>query len=169
MLIEHDPHLVIESTMLAGYAMQADICFVYIRGEYVRPAQVLEKAVDEAYAKGYVGKNILGSGWDCEFVVHRGAGAYICGEETALMTSLEGNRGYPRFKPPFPAAVRRVGHADHDQQHRDAGLRALDSRARPRVVRLDRQRREEQRPQALLPSAATSSGPGSTKSGWAIR
>jgi len=102
-LIEHDPHLVIESTMLAGFAMQADICFVYIRGEYVRPARVLEQAVQQAYAKGYLGKNIFGSGWSCEFVVHRGAGAYICGEETALMTSLEGNRGYPRFKPPFPA------------------------------------------------------------------
>jgi NADH-quinone oxidoreductase subunit F len=102
-LVEHDPHLVIESTMLSGYAMQADICFIYIRGEYVRPAKVLEKAVAEAYAKGYVGQNVLGSGWSCEFIIHRGAGAYICGEETALMSSLEGDRGYPRFKPPFPA------------------------------------------------------------------
>jgi NADH-quinone oxidoreductase subunit F len=102
-LIEHDPHLVIESTMLSGYAMQADACFIYIRGEYVKGAQRLERAAAEAYAKGYVGKNILGSGWSCEFVVHRGAGAYICGEETALMSSLEGDRGYPRVKPPFPA------------------------------------------------------------------
>jgi NADH-quinone oxidoreductase subunit F len=102
-LIEHDPHLVIESTMLSGYAMQADICFIYIRGEYVKGAQILERAAAEAYARGYVGRNILGSGWSCDFVVHRGAGAYICGEETALMSSLEGDRGYPRFKPPFPA------------------------------------------------------------------
>jgi NADH-quinone oxidoreductase subunit F len=102
-LVEHDPHLVIESTMLAGYAIQADACYIYIRGEYVRPARILEKAVEEAYEKGYCGKNILGSGWSCDFVVHRGAGAYICGEETALMSSLEGDRGYPRYKPPFPA------------------------------------------------------------------
>ena len=103
LLMEKDPHLVVESTMISGYAMQADICFIYIRGEYVHAARTLERAIEEAYAKGYVGKNILGSGWDCELVLHRGAGAYICGEETALMTSLEGNRGYPRFKPPFPA------------------------------------------------------------------
>jgi len=102
-LIEEDPHLVIESTLLSGYAMQADACYVYIRGEYVKGAETLIKAAAEAYAKGYAGKNIMGSGWDCEFVVHRGAGAYICGEETALMSSLEGNRGYPRVKPPFPA------------------------------------------------------------------
>ena len=104
LLIEEDPHLVVESTLLSGYAMQADACYVYIRGEYVKGYEALVKATAEAYAKGYAGKNILGSGWDCEFVVHRGAGAYICGEETALMSSLEGDRGYPRFKPPFPAA-----------------------------------------------------------------
>ncbi len=103
LLIEHDPHLVIESTMLSGYAIQADVCFIYIRGEYVRGALALERAAAEAYAKGYIGKDVLGSGWSCELVVHRGAGAYICGEETALMTSLEGDRGYPRVKPPFPA------------------------------------------------------------------
>jgi len=102
-LMEKDPHLVVESTMIAGYAMQADACFIYIRGEYVYPARMLEQAVVAAYEKGYAGKNILGSGWDCDIVVHRGAGAYICGEETALMTSLEGDRGYPRIKPPFPA------------------------------------------------------------------
>jgi NADH-quinone oxidoreductase subunit F len=102
-LIEHDPHLVLESTMLSGYAMQADICFIYIRGEYVKGARTLERAAAEAYAKGYIGKNILGTDWSCEFIVHRGAGAYICGEETALMSSIEGRRGYPRYKPPFPA------------------------------------------------------------------
>jgi NADH-quinone oxidoreductase subunit F len=102
-LMEKDPHLVVESTMIAGYAMRADACFIYIRGEYVHPARMLEQAVVAAYGKGYAGKNILGSGWDCDIVVHRGAGAYICGEETALMTSLEGDRGYPRVKPPFPA------------------------------------------------------------------
>jgi NADH-quinone oxidoreductase subunit F len=103
LLIEQDPHLVVESTMLAGYAMQCDACFIYSRGGYVKGSRILEQARAEAYARGYAGKNILGSGWDCEFVVHRGAGAYICGEETALMSSLEGDRGYPRYKPPFPA------------------------------------------------------------------
>ena len=104
LLMEHDPHLVVESTMLSGYAMQTDICFIYIRGEYVQATKMLERAIAEATDKGYIGKNILGSGWDCELVLHRGAGAYICGEETALMSSLEGDRGYPRVKPPFPAA-----------------------------------------------------------------
>jgi NADH-quinone oxidoreductase subunit F len=102
-LLEHDPHLVVESTLLSGYAIQADACFIYIRGEYVRAARNLERAIAEAYAKGYAGKGIMGSAFDCEIVLHRGAGAYICGEETALMSSLEGDRGYPRVKPPFPA------------------------------------------------------------------
>jgi NADH-quinone oxidoreductase subunit F len=103
LLMEKDPHLVIEGSMCSAYAMRADVCYIYIRGEFTHPAGVMEQAVREAYDKGYAGKNILGSGWDCELVVHVGAGAYICGEETALMTSLEGDRGYPRFKPPFPA------------------------------------------------------------------
>jgi NADH-quinone oxidoreductase subunit F len=102
-LMERDPHLVVEGCMVSAYAIRARICFIYIRGEYVYATRVLEKAIAEAYAKGYCGKNILGSGWDCELVLHVGAGAYICGEETSLMTSLEGNRGYPRLKPPFPA------------------------------------------------------------------
>jgi NADH-quinone oxidoreductase subunit F len=104
LLMEHDPHLVLESTMISAYALQADIAFIYIRGEYVYAAEVLNRALAEAYARGYVGRRVMGGDWSCELVVHRGAGAYICGEETALMTSLEGNRGYPRIKPPFPAA-----------------------------------------------------------------
>ena len=103
LLMEKDPHLVVEGSMISAYAIQADICFIYIRGEFVLGVEVMERAIAEAYDKGYAGKNILGSGWDCELVLHRGAGAYICGEETALMDSLEGKRGYPRFKPPFPA------------------------------------------------------------------
>jgi len=103
LLMEQDPHMTLEGCMIGAYAMRADACYIYIRGEFVLGARVLEKAVTEAYAKGYAGKNICGSGWDCELVVHRGAGAYICGEETALMTSLEGERGNPRVKPPFPA------------------------------------------------------------------
>jgi NADH-quinone oxidoreductase subunit F len=103
LLMEQDPHLVIEGSLVASYAMRCAVCYVYIRGEYVAAARILEKAIEEAYAKGYAGKNVLGGEWSCELVLHRGAGAYICGEETALMTSLEGNRGYPRLKPPFPA------------------------------------------------------------------
>ncbi len=103
LLMEKDPHLMLEGCLLSSYAIRASACFVYIRGEYVHATRVLETAIAEAYAKGYAGRNILGSGWSCELVLHVGAGAYICGEETALMTSLEGNRGYPRLKPPFPA------------------------------------------------------------------
>jgi NADH-quinone oxidoreductase subunit F len=103
LLMERDPHMTLEGCMIGAYAMQADACFIYIRGEFVRAAQILEKAVAEAYAKGFAGDNVCGTGWNCELVVHRGAGAYICGEETALMTSLEGERGNPRVKPPFPA------------------------------------------------------------------
>ncbi len=103
LLMEEDPHLLIEGCLIGAFAIRASIAFIYIRGEYTLAAKVLERAVLEAKAKGYVGRNILGSHWDCEVVVHRGAGAYICGEETALMDSLEGGRGNPRNKPPFPA------------------------------------------------------------------
>src|SRR5512139_1006188 len=89
LMMERDPHLVIEGTLLGAYGCRAGAAYIYIRGEYVFGAGVLERALEEARAKGYVGKNILGSGWDCEVWVHRGAGAYICGEETALMSSLE--------------------------------------------------------------------------------
>ena len=103
LLMELDPHLVLEGCLLSSYAIGAETCYIYIRGEFVHGARVLERAVAEAYAKGYAGKKIFGSDYGCELIVHRGAGAYICGEETALMTSLEGERGYPRVKPPFPA------------------------------------------------------------------
>jgi len=103
LLMEKDPHLMIEGCLIGAFAMRASACYIYIRGEYVFAARILERAIAECYAKTYAGKNILGSGWNCELVLHVGAGAYICGEETALMTSLEGNRGYPRLKPPFPA------------------------------------------------------------------
>src|SRR5690606_26619217 len=88
---------------IAGYAIGSHVGYIYIRGEYVREAKLLNAAIDEAYAAGYLGKNILGTGFDFEITVHRGAGAYICGEETGLLNSLEGKRGEPRVKPPFPA------------------------------------------------------------------
>jgi NADH-quinone oxidoreductase subunit F len=105
LIIEKDPHQLLEGTIIAAYALDCHQAFIYIRGEFFDGARILEKAIAEAYAKGYIGKNILGSGYDLELVLHRGAGAYICGEETALLESLEGKRGQPRLKPPFPAVV----------------------------------------------------------------
>jgi NADH-quinone oxidoreductase subunit F len=104
-IIRHDPHKLIEGALIAGYAMRARAAYIYIRGEYIREAQVLFAAVEEAYAKGFLGKNACGSGYDFDVFVHRGAGAYICGEETAMIESLEGKKGQPRLKPPFPAGV----------------------------------------------------------------
>jgi NADH-quinone oxidoreductase subunit F len=104
-IVEGDPHLLIEGSLIACYAIGANDCYVYIRGEFVKGARALEKAVEEAYRHGALGENVLGTGFRLNMTVHRGAGAYICGEETALLTSLEGNRGYPRIKPPFPAVV----------------------------------------------------------------
>ena len=103
LLIEQDPHAVIEGTLIAAYAIQSHTAFIYIRGELAFGAKVLERAVEEATHAGYIGKNILDKGYDLDLIVHRGAGAYICGEETALLSSLEGGRGWPKVKPPFPA------------------------------------------------------------------
>lgn len=105
LIIERDPHQLLEGAIISAYALGCHYAFIYIRGEFAYGAEVLNKAIAEAYEKGYLGKNILGSGFDLDLVVHRGAGAYICGEETALLESLEGKRGHPRLKPPFPAVV----------------------------------------------------------------
>lgn len=102
-LVEKDPHQIIEGAIIAAYAVGARRAFVYIRGEFFLGVKRWIKAISDAYARGYLGKNILGSGFDLEMSVHRGAGAYICGEETAMIDSLEGKRGEPRLKPPFPA------------------------------------------------------------------
>ena len=104
-IMRHDPHLFIEGCLIASYAMKAHACYVYLRGEYVDERIALQKAVDEAYAAGLLGKNAAGSGWDFDLYLHHGAGAYICGEETALLESLEGKKGQPRLKPPFPAGA----------------------------------------------------------------
>ena len=109
-LMEQRPHTLIEGIICSSMALEAKQAFIYIRGEYYKAAKVLNKAVDEAYAAGFLGKDIFGSGKDLDLVVHRGAGAYICGEETALLTSLEGYRGYPKLKPPFPAISGLYGH-----------------------------------------------------------
>ncbi len=104
-IIRHDPHKLIEGCLIAGFAMRAVVAYIYIRGEFIRERQQLQAAIDEAYAAGLVGKNACGSGYDFEVILHHGAGAYICGEETALLESLEGKKGQPRMKPPFPANV----------------------------------------------------------------
>jgi NADH-quinone oxidoreductase subunit F len=102
-LMERDPHQMLEGIVLACYAIGAESAYIYIRGEMVLGSKILERAIGEARAAGYIGHNILGTGTHVDVWVHRGAGAYICGEETALLESLEGKRGLPRIKPPFPA------------------------------------------------------------------
>ncbi len=102
-ILEFNPHLLIEGIALACYAITAKTCYLYIRGEYDDYVRHVQRAVDDAYARGYLGQNVLGSGVSFDLVVHAGAGAYICGEESSLMESLEGKRAYPRVKPPFPA------------------------------------------------------------------
>jgi NADH-quinone oxidoreductase subunit F len=102
-LLERDPHAVLEGMLIAACAIGSHKAYVYIRGEYYQPARRFNTAVEEAYAAGWLGHDIQGSGFDLDVVIHRGAGAYICGEETALLTSLEGGKGFPRLKPPFPA------------------------------------------------------------------
>jgi NADH-quinone oxidoreductase subunit F len=104
-IIRHEPHKLIEGALIAGFAMGAHKCYIYIRGEFYNEAMTLVNAVQEARAAGLLGKNAAGSGWEYDIEVHRGAGAYICGEETALLNSLEGKKGEPRNKPPFPAAA----------------------------------------------------------------
>ena len=103
-IMRHDPHTLIEGALLASFAMGAHTAYIYIRGEYIREREALQAAIDECYDAGLLGRNAAGSGWDFDLFLHHGAGAYICGEETALLESLEGKKGMPRMKPPFPAA-----------------------------------------------------------------
>ena len=104
-IMRNDPHKLVEGCLIGGYAIRARAAFIYIRGEFYNEAQKLQTAIDEAYDAGLIGKDACGSGYDFDVVLHRGAGAYICGEETALLESLEGKKGQPRLKPPFPAAA----------------------------------------------------------------
>jgi len=102
-ILRNDPCLLIEGALIAAWALGSHHIYVYIRGEMAEEARILQAAVDECYSRGFLGKSVLGSGFACEMTIHRGAGAYVCGEETALLNSLEGKRGWPRLKPPFPA------------------------------------------------------------------
>ncbi len=104
-IMRFDPHKLVEGALIAGFAVGAHVGYVYIRGEFVREAQNLQAAIDEAREAGLIGKDSCGSGWDFDLHVHRGAGAYVCGEESALIESLEGKKGQPRLKPPFPAGI----------------------------------------------------------------
>jgi NADH dehydrogenase (ubiquinone) flavoprotein 1 len=104
-IMRKDPHKLVEGCLVAGRAMNASAAYIYIRGEFIEEAAVLQNAINEAYADGLIGKNACGSGYDFDVYVHRGGGAYVCGEETSLIESLEGKPGKPRLKPPFPAAV----------------------------------------------------------------
>ncbi len=104
-IMRHDPHTLIEGCLIAGFAMAANTCYIYLRGEYIREREALQNAIDECYDADLLGKNAAQSGWDFDLFLHHGAGAYICGEETALLESLEGKKGMPRMKPPFPAGA----------------------------------------------------------------
>ena len=104
-ILRHEPHKIVEGALIAGFAIGSHTGYIYVRGEFYNEAKTLQAAIDEAYAAGLLGKNAAGSGWDFDLYVHRGAGAYICGEETAMLESLEGKKGQPRLKPPFPANV----------------------------------------------------------------
>src|SRR5437588_2506771 len=105
MLMEKNPHQLIEGVIITSYACRVSIAFIYVRGELAFAGRQIERAIAEALSAGLIGKNILASGFNLDVIMHRGAGAYICGEESALMESLEGRRGYPRLKPPFPAVI----------------------------------------------------------------
>ncbi|WP_460274579.1 NADH-quinone oxidoreductase subunit NuoF [Celeribacter sp. ULVN23_4] len=104
-IMRHDPHTLVEGALIAGFAMGAVAAYIYIRGEYIREREALQAAIDEAYDAGFLGRNACKSGYDFDVYLHHGAGAYICGEETALLESLEGKKGMPRMKPPFPAGA----------------------------------------------------------------
>ncbi|MCV2880689.1 NADH-quinone oxidoreductase subunit NuoF [Actibacterium sp. XHP0104] len=104
-IMRHDPHTLIEGALIASFAMGAHASYIYIRGEFIREREALQAAIDECYDAGLLGKNAAGTGWDFDLYLHHGAGAYICGEETALLESLEGRKGMPRMKPPFPAGA----------------------------------------------------------------
>ena len=131
------PHTLVEGVIIAAYAIRAAHAFIYVRGEVVPVLRRLQTAVAEAYAAGYLGRNVLGSGFDLDLVVHAGAGAYICGEETALLDSLEGRRGQPRLRPPFPAVAGLYALPDRRQQRRVHRECSVDRPGRPGVVPVD--------------------------------
>ena len=161
-----DPHSLIEGCIITCYAIRAHFCAIYVRGEALHPIRRVANAVREAYAKGYLGKDILGTGYDIDIVVHAGAGAYICGEETALLDSLEGRRGQPRLKPPFPATAGALRVAHRGQQRRDDRQRAVHRAGRQRLVPVHGHR-EEPRPEDLLGVRARRAARARSRRRWA--
>ena len=158
-LMERDPHMLIEGMLIAAYALGSKATYIYTRGEYRYLIDIMDRAIEEARAAGFVGKNILGSDFSCEVYTHTGAGAYICGEETALLNSLEGLRGHPRMKPPFPAVAGLYQSPDRRQQRRDAlGRARRSSRWAARLTRRWARRRAAGRSSGR--SRATSTCPG---------
>jgi NADH-quinone oxidoreductase subunit F len=147
-IIRHDPHKLIEGALIAGFAMRARAGYIYIRGEFIREAETLFAAVQQAYGAGLLGKNAAGSGYDFDLFVHRGAGAYICGEETAMLESLEGKKGMPRLKPPFPAGAGLYGCPTTVNNVESIAVGAHHPQARRRLVQRHRPR-EERGHQAL--------------------
>ena len=139
-LIERDPHQFLEGAIIGAFAIQSHTVFIYTRGEFLYPGTVLQRAVAEAYDAGFLGADVAGSGYAIDVVIHRGAGAYICGEETALLESLEGRRGQPRLRPPFPVVAGVYASPDGDQQRRDAVERPAHRRPRLGLVRRHRDR-----------------------------
>ena len=162
-LMQKNPHQLIEGIIIGAYAIGANKSFIFIRGEYAHQADVLDAALAEAREKGYVGEQILGSDHSLDLVVHRGAGAYICGEETALLDSLEGKRGNPRLKPPFPAIQGLYQRPDADQQRRDADERP-DTCSRSAARSTRRSARRPRRARRSSPSRAASSARATTRS-----
>ena len=139
-ILEYAPHLLLESMLIAAYALQVRNAFVYIRGEFDGPYRRLAGALEEAYDAGYFGAGILGTDFACDLVIYRGAGSYVCGEASALITSIEGKRGYPAQPAAAPDRARPVSEADRHQQRRDAVQHRLDHRERRRGVQEGRHR-----------------------------
>ncbi len=164
--MEKDPHQFLEGILIACFATKATTAYIYLRFEYIQAYRILEKAIAEARAAGHLGKDIYGSGFNLEIYVHRGAGAYICGEETGLIESLEGKRGWPRIKPPFPAIEGAFRKPTVVNNVETLVLRAAHHRAGRGLVQVDR-RAQELRARSCTASRATSTSRSASSCRWA--
>ena len=167
-ILRYNPHILIEGMAIAAYAMGCKRGYNYVHGEIWDAYERCEEALEEAYQAGLLGDNILGSGFSFHLYNCHGYGAYICGEETALLESLEGKKGMPRFKPPFPGERRPVREADHDQQHRDLRRSPVDHSPRRGSVS-ESGPSQQRRHQDLFGHRATSSGRATSRSSWVFR
>ena len=166
LLIERDPHQLIEGVLIAAYALQVTQVFIYVRGEFALGLERVQAALNEAYAHGAVGADIFGSGFSVDVVVHPGAGAYICGEETALLESLEGKRGFPRIKPPFfPAAIGLYGEPTVVNNVETMSNLPVDRRSTAATPSPPSARAAPPAP-GCSPWPATSTSPASSRSRW---